>query len=129
MRLFSRVVLLAAFGLANLGCGPKKPFDGPTVDAFEGKVTSEGQSVSFPEGEEVSLELVHHQSTQHFGIPLKPDGTFKIGWMPIGKYSVSLERTPKGSGGPPRKQSVPGGLTIEDGKTEYTIELGKAWKP
>jgi hypothetical protein len=24
--------------------------------------------------------------------------------------------------------SVPGGLTIEEGKTDYTIELGKAFK-
>ena len=26
------------------------------------------------------------------------------------------------------KQKVPGGLTIEEGKTDYTIELGKAFK-
>jgi hypothetical protein len=31
--------------------------------------------------------------------------------------------------GPPRRYNIPGGLTIEDGKKEYTIELGKDWKP
>jgi hypothetical protein len=129
MRWFWSVVLLTGFGLANLGGCSKKPFDGPTVDAFNGKVTQDGKPVSFPEDQEVSLELVHHQSTQTFGIPLKPDGSFKIGWMPIGKYSVTLERVAKGSPGPARKQSVPGGLTIVDGQTEYTIDLGKSRKP
>lgn len=129
MRSFLMVVVLAGFGLASMGCGPKKPFDGPTVDAFNGKVTQDGKPVSFPENEEVSLELVHHQSTQSFGIPLKTDGSFKIGWMPIGKYSATLERVAKGSPGPAKKQNVPGGLTIADGQTEYTIDLGKGRKP
>ena len=31
--------------------------------------------------------------------------------------------------GPPSKYNVPGGFAIEDGKTEYTIDLGKNWKP
>jgi hypothetical protein len=128
MRVFLGIVLLVVLGLANLGCGPKKPFDGPTVDAFVGRVTQDGKPVSFPEGEEVTLR-VWHEKGQSFGIPLKSDGSFKIGWMPIGKYSATLEREPKGPKGAPSKQNVPGGLTIEDGKTEYTIELGKGWKP
>lgn len=129
MRVFFSIVLLAGFGLVILGCGPKITFDGPTVKAFNGKVVQDGKPVSFPEAEDVSLEMIHHQSTQHFGIPLKPDGSFQIGWMPIGKYSVTLERFPKGSYDRPRKQGVPGGLTIAEGQTEYTIDLGKGRKP
>jgi hypothetical protein len=121
-------VLLAGFGLASTGCGPSKPFDGPTVDAFVGRVTQDGKPVSFPESEQVIL-TVYHEKGQSFGIPLKPDGTFKIGWMPIGKYAVTLERESKGPRGAPSKQNVPGGLTIVEGQTEYTIDLGKARKP
>jgi hypothetical protein len=51
--------------------------------------------------------------------------------MPIGKYSMMLERTPKTAGKGPTKSrySVPGGLTIEEGKKDYVIELGKDFKP
>ena len=31
--------------------------------------------------------------------------------------------------GPPRRYNIPAGLAIEDGKTEYKIELGKGYKP
>src|SRR5262249_42204039 len=97
MRSFMMVTTLAGLVLANLGCGgPKRPVEGPYVEAFVGRVTQDGKPVSFPEAEDVSLEVVHRKSAYHFGIPLKPDGTFTIGWMPIGDYSVSLERTPKG---------------------------------
>src|SRR5262249_41835246 len=124
MRWFLSLVLLAGLGLANTGCGSSKPVDGPTVDAFVGQGTPHGKPVSFPEGEQVTM-MLYHEKGQSFGIPLKSDGTFKIGWMPIGKYSVTIEREPKGAKGAPSKQNVPGGLTIQEGKTQYTIELGK----
>ena len=60
------------------------------------------------------------------------DGTFKIGWMPIGKYAVMLERTGQSAvkKGPQKTMyNVPDGLTIEEGKKEYVIELGKDFKP
>jgi hypothetical protein len=63
-------------------------------------------------------------------IPIQRDGSFKIGWMPIGKYSATLLRSNKEGRGPPEKRhNIPGGLMIEDGKTEYTIELGKGFQP
>jgi hypothetical protein len=53
--------------------------------------------------------------------------------MPIGKYSAMLIREKKaaaGSRGPPRDMyNIPDGFIIEEGKTEYTIELGPNWKP
>lgn len=128
MRQVSRVVLLAAIGWAAVGCSHRE-FKGPTVDAFTGHVVREGEPVSFPAGEEVSLTLFLHETGESFGIPLQSDGTFKLGWMPIGKYTVMLNRPPKNGRGQPTKYSVPGELNIEAGKTEYTIELGKNWKP
>jgi hypothetical protein len=120
----------AAVGLTAAGCGPSKPFDGPTVDAFNGKVVHNGKPVSFPADEKVELKLFHEKG-ESFGIPIQPDGSFQIGWMPIGKYTATLLRD-KHEGGKksaPGMYSVPGGLTITDGQTEYTIELGKGWKP
>jgi hypothetical protein len=128
MRLLCATFLLA--GLAAAGCGQKSAFEsyeGPKVDAFTGRLTHLGKPVSFPSGEEVSLQLFHEKGTS-LGVPIQPDGTFKLGWMPTGKYSAMLNRNSKTGKGPPRKYSVPGGLNIEPGKTEYTIELGKGWK-
>ena len=51
--------------------------------------------------------------------------------MPVGKYSVTLirEKTEGGKkGAAPNMYSVPGGMTIEDKKTDYTVDLGKSWK-
>ena len=62
------------------------------MDAFNGKLTHDGKPVSFPAGEDVSLKVFHEKGTS-FGIPIKEDGTFKIGWMPIGKYSGMLNRS------------------------------------
>jgi hypothetical protein len=127
MRVRSGVTLILGLGLAVAGCGPRKSFDGPTVNAFTGRITHLGKPVTLPENEKVSLK-VWHEKGESFGIPLQPDGSFQIGWMPIGKYSVQLIRQGEKDRAP-RPSTVPGGLTIEDGKTEYTIELGKAWKP
>ena len=131
MRIINRLVLTFCLGLALVGCGNNKGgFSGPTVDAFHGKVTHNGNPVKFAEGEEVQLKLFH-ASGQQFGIPLNADGTFQIGWMPIGKYSVMLERTPKSGGKGPTmtRHGVPAGLTIEEGKKDYVVELGPSFKP
>jgi hypothetical protein len=118
---------MAGMALATVGCA-KKPFDGPTVDAFNGRLTQGGKPVSFPQGEDISLRLFHEKG-QSFGIPIRSDGSFKIGWMPIGKYSAALLRKAKQEKGPPmNRHNVPGGLTIKEGQTEYTIDLGKGWK-
>jgi hypothetical protein len=129
MRFVGAVVLLTGGCLALAGCGGSddKPPDLPTVDAFHGRLTQDGKPVRFPQGEEVELQ-VFHEKGRKFGIPIEPDGTFKIGWMPIGKYSAMLTRPAK-SKGPPLKHSVPGGFAIKEGQTEYTIELGKDYRP
>jgi hypothetical protein len=121
--------LVVAGLVAAVGCA-RKPFDGPTVDAFNGKLTRDGKPVSFAPGENVTLQVIHQVSGQSFGIPIKPDGTFQIGWMPIGKYSALLKRESRsGTRGGPSMYNVPDGFAIEDGKTEYTIDLGKGFKP
>jgi hypothetical protein len=130
MRLLSRVLPLLALGLGIIGCSnsEKAQFDGPLNDSFTGKLTQNGQPVSFADGE-VSLTLFSEKG-KSMGIPIQADGSWKIGWMPVGKYSVILNQPPKGGGkGPPGKYNVPDGLTIVEGKTDYTIELGKNWKP
>src|SRR4029077_18110310 len=107
MRTINRLLVTFCLGLAVFGCTNKKGgYEGPTVDAFHGKVTHNGNPVKFAENE-AKLTLYHEQR-QQFGIPLKPGGTFGGGWMPIGKYAIMLERivpTPKG---PPKTMySVP----------------------
>src|SRR5262249_14971011 len=78
-----------------------------------------GRPGHFPEGSEPSLKLFHEKG-ESFEIPLQPDGSFKIGWMPIGKHSATLLRRNKTGMGPPEtRYSIPGGLTIEAGKTRY----------
>lgn len=127
MRYATTALLAAALGLLTVGCGEKRSFEGPTVDAFTGRLTHEGKSVSFAAGESVQLKVIHEKA-QSFGIPLQSDGSFKIGWMPIGKYSAVLIRQRGGKGGP-SMYNVPGGFEIVAGKTDYEIELGKGWKP
>jgi hypothetical protein len=132
MRTINRLVLTFCLGLAVFGCTNNKGgYEGPTVDAFHGKVTHNDKPVQFAENEEVVLR-VYHESGRQFGIPLKADGTFEIGWMPIGKYSMMLERTtedPSKKGPQKTMYNVPDSLTIEDGKKDYVIELGKDFKP
>ncbi len=128
MRCVLTAALAAALAFLAVGCGSSKPFDGPTVDAFTGRLVRNGQPVSLPEGESVQLKVIHEKA-QSFGIPIAADGSFKIGWMPIGKYSAILIRTKDGAKGGPNMYKVPGGLDIVAGKTEYEIELGKSWKP
>ena len=120
-------LLLALFLLLATGC-QEVPFDGPTVDNFDGQLLSEGKPVSFSDGEVVKMLLIHKGSAERFLIPIKRDGSFDIGWMPIGEYLCSLNRKPAGA--EPwqvevKSKPIPGGLQIEEGKTEYEIELGE----
>ncbi|MCS6863643.1 MAG: hypothetical protein RMJ56_01440 [Gemmataceae bacterium] len=126
----SAAVLLIVMLVGVTGCGEQKPFDGPTVDAFTGRLVHEGNPVSFPPSETVQLKLILHEKPESFGIPIKSDGTFQIGWMPIGKYSATLirERNEGGKKAAPIMYNVPGGLEIKNGQTEYLVELGKGWK-
>jgi hypothetical protein len=132
MRTINRLALTLCLGTALIGCGSNKKggYEGPTNDAFHGRVTHNGDPVKFAENE-AQLSLFHEKG-QQFGIPLKTDGTFDIGWMPIGKYAIMLERTSQAAvkKGPGKTMyNVPDGLTIEEGKTDYVIELGKGFKP
>jgi len=127
MRFFGCLILLGGVVLLGMGCGPKRPYDGPTVDGVTGRLTHDGKQVSFPEGSPVFLKVTHEKGTSLY-MSIKPDGTFKIGWLPIGKHGAVMERP--GPGGKGKSMyNVPGGLTIQEGQTEYTIELGKDWKP
>jgi hypothetical protein len=130
MRTIKGLLLTFGLGLVLVGCGPTKTYTGKTVDKFVGKVTHNGQPVSFPADQEAQLTL-YHQSGQQWSIRLQEDGTFDIGWMPVGKYAVMLERQQgaKKRGSGISRYSIPDGLTIEDGQTEYVIELGKGFKP
>jgi hypothetical protein len=128
MRQVSSALLVAAVLAAATGCGQKKTFDGPTVEAFNGRVTANGKAVTLPPGEKTALRLLHQGSGKSWGIPLQPDGTFNIGWMPIGKYTVMVTRPPVGGRGGQRVHVVPIEFEIVDGQTEYTIELGKGFK-
>jgi hypothetical protein len=126
---FARFLLILVAGLTLLGtgCGHKRPYDGPTVDGVTCRITHDGKQVSFPEDKPVSLKVVHEKGTS-LSIPIKPDGTFQVGWLPIGKHGAVMERP--GPGGKGKSvYSVPGGLTIQKDQTDYTIELGKDWKP
>ena len=131
MRTINRLVLTFCLGLAVFGCTNNKGgYEGPTVDAFHGKVTHNGNPVTFAENE-AQLNL-YHEKGQQFGIPLQPDGTFEIGWMPTGKYAMMLERinqNPAKKGPQKTMYNVPDSLIIEEGKKDYVIELGKDFKP
>jgi hypothetical protein len=138
MRLLSRIALTAVALAVAVGCHSGKTFNGPTVDAFTGKLVADGKPVSFPPGEKVQLGVTHHQTAKEWWIPIQSDGTFKIGWMPIGTYTAMLKRAsttdrhgmpgPQG-GGRPSLYTLPSTFSIVDGQTEYTIDLGKEYKP
>jgi hypothetical protein len=128
--LFAATALLA-------GC-ESRPFDGPTVDEFDGRLVHNGQPVKFEEGEQVVLQMFHHGTAESFGVPIKSDGSFDIGWMPIGEYSATLKRTPASGAGAARggagadavaPYQLPENPKIAEGQTKFDIELGKNWKP
>jgi hypothetical protein len=127
MRYVMTATLLVALTVLTAGCG--RSFPGPTVDAFTGRVVKEGKPVSLPDGERAELKVIHQKTAQSFGIPLTTEGSFKIGWMPIGKFTAILIRTKENAKGGPNMYNVPGGFEIVEGKTDYEVELGKGWKP
>ena len=106
-----------------------------TVDTFTGRLVQDGNPVDFSGDKRVVLQLIWREKAEQFGIPIKPDGTFQIGFMPLGTYSAILDRQPASTASERGRSStippytIPDGLTIEQGKTDYTIELGKNWKP
>lgn len=133
MRTINGLLLTLGLGLL-VGCtSHSKTYPGKTVDKFVGALTYNGGPVNFPADQKAQLEVHLHESAYSLGIPIKEDGTFDIGWMPVGKYSVMLMWQP-GDGGKKRgpglsRYNLPeDSLTIEDGKTEYVIELGKDFK-
>jgi len=127
-----RPLFFVILGIAALsgGCERKAYKDGPTVDAFVGRLTHKGEPVTFPADDKVLLKVILQTNGRSFGIPIQSDGTFQIGWMPIGKYSAILSRRSQAAGNRrgPQMYNVPDGFTIEEGKTEYNIELGPNWK-
>jgi hypothetical protein len=125
MRIAVAVAILIGSVFVSPGCGPRKSYDGPTVDAFRGRLLCNGEPVSFAPNEKVTLKLFHEKG-ESYGVRIQADGSFQIGWMPIGKYSATLIREKEQ--GPAERYTISGGLTIEDGKTQYAIELGKGWK-
>jgi hypothetical protein len=130
MRLTAAALALAGATLLA-GCGEKKPYDGATVDKFNGQVVHNGKPVAFAANEKAELKLILQSKPESFGIPLRPDGGFEIGWMPVGKYSATLvrTRTEGGKKSAPAVYNVPDGLTITEGQTEYKVELGPGYKP
>jgi hypothetical protein len=131
MRRIGFFLLLPCSVLAIAGCmaQPKPAYSGPKVDSFSGRLTADGKDISFAENETVTLQL-QHEAGNVWGVPIKSDGTWKIGWMPEGKYSGWLQRPASaGKGTSVRKDALPGQFVIEPGKTEYTIEMGKNYKP
>jgi hypothetical protein len=132
MRQHIPALLIATALCGFIGCdgSQRSAFKGETVNAFNGRVVAGGQPVNFPADEKVILRVYHQGSAQMWGIPLQPDGTFKIGWMPIGKYTSVLERASKiAKGSRSNLTSIPGGFEIVAGQTEYVIDLGKNFKP
>lgn len=122
--------LLATTAVILAGCSSQKAGNGsdlPKNDAFTGHLVKDGKAITFDAAENVELKMIH-ETAKSFGIPIKPDGSFQIGWMPHGKYSAMLIRQSTKEKAAPRMENVPGGVTIEPGKTEYKIELGGAGK-
>ncbi len=125
-----RYLLPAFFALLVVGCGgdpSKNALDGPTVDNFDGQLVQNGKPIALKSGQKAILRLVFQKNGESFGIPINENGSFDIGKMPIGNYSARLEI----KGGDKRGQSITNvpDLVIEDGKTQYQVELGKDWKP
>src|SRR4051794_33333629 len=110
MRLLLGFGLLAGILGATFGCGnygPKPYYEGPKVDSFSGRVVQDGKPVTFSKDNEVVIDF-YSEGGIRFGVPIKADGTFSIGYMPVGKQSLVLERGQM-------KYGIPGGLNIEAG--------------
>jgi hypothetical protein len=102
-----------------------------TVNSFTGRLARGGSTARFAPRNPVTLGLVYKKTGESFGVPVRDDGTFEIGWMPVGEYSAVLTAARSNRGiywpGSPGTYTIPGGLTIEAGKTDYTIDVGEKW--
>ena len=123
-----------AAGLAVIGCQPSGEYTGPKVDGFNGRLVADGKPVQFGADETVELQLFSEKG-QQFRVPIKSDGSFELKWMPVGKYSAKVSRVKSGGesgkkgGGAPSLHNLAGGFEIKEGQSEYTVELGKNFKP
>lgn len=126
------MMAVAITGLA-VGCQSGE-YTGPKVDGFNGRLVAGGKPVQFGADETVELQLMTEKA-QQYRVPIKPDGSFELKWMPVGKYSAKLSRVKTGgdSGkkgkGAPSFHNLADGFEIKEGQAEYTVELGKGWKP
>ena len=123
------LVLIAGLVWSTVGCGKirTQALKGK-VTSFSGQLVHDGKPVTFSQDNEAVVDFFQAEDGIRFGVPIKADGSFSIGWMPVGKHSLVYERFSK-TGGVSAKSAVPGGLTIEAGKTSgYVIELGKSFK-
>lgn len=125
MRLRFCAVLMLALTATAFGCNSRE-YSGPTVEKFTGTVTHNGKQITLKPEERLTIQM-RHESGQTFGIPIQPNGTFEIGWMPLGHYDLIAEKHKDGQRGGPSKTGV-GSFQVMNGKTDYTIELGKSWK-
>jgi len=125
------LAIILATPLSFVGCGSGPVRHKEITEAFVGAVVQDGKPITLPDG--ARMDLVHDDTYSRFGIPLKPDGSFEIGWMPTGKYSAELVwlkgATTGSNGASLERYNVPNGLTIEKDRTEYTLELGQKWEP
>ncbi len=107
----------------------------PTIDTFQGRLTWNGAPLNLAQVGSLRLILLSDETGESFGVPLRPDASFQIGWMPIGKHVAILARSdanlPGGRPFPglPGTFTIPSGVTIEPGQTDYTIELGEEFSP
>jgi len=108
MRQVCAIVLTTVLA-AVIGCGGnRKNFDGPTVDAFTGKVVQDGKPVSLPKGEDITLTLFHEKG-QSFGIPLQPDALSSSAGCQSANIRFSSTAAPKAEGVRRRATPLPAG--------------------
>lgn len=125
MRVRFCALLMAMIAASVFGCNSRE-YSGPTVEKFTGTITANGKQITVKPGEHLTIQM-RHESGQTFGIPIKEDGTFEIGWMPLGHYDLITEKYKDGQRGGPSKVGV-GPFQVTNDRTEYTIDLGKRWK-
>jgi hypothetical protein len=137
MRPWIAVVIIA--GLTAVGC-ENSSADIPKVEGFTGRLVASGKPVQFAADEQVEIQFFTEKG-QQLQMPIKSDGSFEMNSVPVGKHSVKLARVKNGTakaGNDPSKKVAPRVPTIQmladkievkEGQKEYTIELGKNFKP
>lgn len=126
----ARAAALILGVLIIAGCGGGRTAD--TGLRLSARITSGGQPVEIPPGEEVTVSLMSSAGKRHI-LYRQPDDTFVWPRLDIdgpalkpGAYYVMIARSGRpGKGSTP--PSTPDRLTIEDGRLEYAIEVGKTW--